>query len=68
MQKWIYYKLLDKKHQGAIVRTMGRKQEIYDLTQKKWVRTGIMLEYFSDESDTYDMYEEIDEKDVPFAA
>lgn len=68
MQEWTYYKLLDIKHQGTIVRTMGRKQEIYDSAKKVWVRTGIMLEYFSDESDTYDMYEEIDEKDVPFVA
>lgn len=59
-----YYKLLDKDHYGQIIKADGRKQYEYDLSTNQWVRSGIMLHYFSDESETYDMYEEISEKDA----
>lgn len=62
MSKWSYYRLLDTKHQGIVIRADGLYQERYYTENHKWVRSGIMLEYFCDESDTYDMYEEISEK------
>jgi|LGVF01.2.fsa_nt_gb hypothetical protein len=58
-----YFKLNDNKHKNVIVKADGRIQHRYD-KKKGWIRTGIMLDYFSDESDTYDMYEEIKESEA----
>jgi len=61
MNKWTYYKLLGDKHKDVIIRANGPRQERYYPDKGQWVRSGIMLEYFCDESSTYDMYEEISE-------
>jgi hypothetical protein len=58
-----YYRLLDPKHKGTIVRGAGKIQEQF-FPGKGWLRSGILLHYFSPESDTYDMYEEISEADA----
>ena len=67
MAEWIYFRLLDEAHRNMIVRAKGREQEMYDAEKKVWLQTGILLHYFSDDSDRYDMYEEIAEVDVPEA-
>lgn len=58
-----YFKLLDPKHENVIVRANGRIQHEF-VKGKGWVRSGIMIEYFCDESDTYGMYEEIAEQEA----
>ena len=59
-----YYRLLDSEYNGLIVRANEKVQQYYDAQSKKWINTGIMLFYFSDESDTYGMYEEISENEI----
>lgn len=44
--KIVYYRLLDKENKNTIVKSEGRKQFIFNPTSKKWVRTGLMLDYF----------------------
>lgn len=56
-----YYRLLDPAHENIIVKAEGRVQYEYE-KEKGWVRSGIMLHYFSDESPTYGQYEEISEE------
>ena len=58
-----YYRLLDKENNGTIIKIENKNQYEFDLL-KGWVLTSIMLKYWSDESDTYDMYEEISEKEA----
>ena len=58
-----YYRLLDPKHKNTIVRAEGRSQQQH-IPDKGWVESGIMISYFSDESDTYGMFEEISEADA----
>lgn len=58
-----YYKLLDNAHLNMVVKADGRVQHEY-IKGQGWVRSGIMLEYFCDESDTYNMYEEISEQEA----
>lgn len=58
-----YFKLLDPKHENTIVRAEGRSQQQH-IKGRGWVESGIMLHYFSDESDTYDEYEEISEDEA----
>lgn len=53
-----YYRLLDPKNKDTVVRAEGRSQQQF-IKGRGWVESGIMITYFSDESDTYDMYEEI---------
>lgn len=59
---YTYYRLLDSEYNGLIVRADDGLQQYYDQDTKGWVDTGIMLFYFSDESDTYGMYEELTEE------
>lgn len=59
-----YYRLTDNQHLNRIVKAEGRKQYIFNENERKWVRSGIMIQYFSDESDTYDMFEEITEEEA----
>lgn len=63
MAKPTYYKLLDNAHLNTVVKADGRVQHEY-VTGQGWVRSGIMIEYFCDESDTYNMYEEISEQEA----
>ena len=57
-----YYKLTDKENNGVIIKTEGRRQYRFDRL-KGWIPTSVMLKYWSDSSDVYDMYEEISEKE-----
>lgn len=59
-----YFRLLDRKNRGIIAKADGRIHHEYDREKKEWVRSGVMIEYFCDESDTYGMYEEITEKEA----
>lgn len=56
-----YTRLLDASHRGQIVKSVGRKSYEYDPSHG-WVRSGILLHYFSDTSDTYGMYEDVSEE------
>jgi hypothetical protein len=58
-----YYRLLDPQHKGTIVKTEDKSQYQFELG-KGWIRTGIMLDYFFPESDTFDQYEEITEDEA----
>lgn len=53
-----YYKLLDLQHLNAVIRTKGPIHEEY-VKSKGWVRSGLLMEYLCDESDYYELYEEI---------
>ena len=59
-----YVRLTDFKNRGTIVRCNGRIQHRYDTKTKEWVRSGILMEYFCDESPLYDCYEEISEEEA----
>ena len=59
MKKWTYFRLLDNNHKDVVVRADGPNQEEYDPNKREWVWSGIMIDYFSDDSDTYNMFEEI---------
>lgn len=59
-----YVVLTDNKNRGIIVRCNGRIQHEYDREKKEWIRSGILLEYFCDESPLYDCYEEISEEEA----
>jgi len=56
-----YYRLLDPKRKGTIVKTDGNEQYLFD-PKTGWIKTGVMLEYFWPDSDIYDRYEEISEQ------
>ena len=58
-----YYRLLDKENNGTIIKIDNQSQYEFD-SLKGWVLTSVMLRYWSDSSDTYDMYEEISEKEA----
>jgi hypothetical protein len=55
-----YFKLLDKENYGIIVRAKGRDQHEYS-PGRGWVKSGALIQYFNDESEFYDLYEEISE-------
>lgn len=57
-----YIKLLDPEHLGTIVKSIGRTSYIYKNGQ--WIRSGILVHYFFPESDLYDQYEDIEEKEA----
>jgi hypothetical protein len=58
-----YYRLRDKEKYGTIVRAIGADNEEY-VPGEGWKRSGIMIRYFCDESDYYDLYTEIPEKEA----
>lgn len=58
-----YYLLRALPHEGAIVRTNGAVHEEY-IPDTGWVRSGILIQYFNDESDYYNLYEELTEDDA----
>ena len=53
-----YYKLLDNENFNTVVRACGENQEEY-IHGEGWVQSGILMEYFCDESPLYGLYEEI---------
>lgn len=58
-----YFRLLDKKHKGTIVRTEGKHHERY-YPDRGWVRSGILMSYFWPDDELYDYYEEISEEEA----
>lgn len=58
-----YYQLLSPKHKGIIVRADEAHHQKYD-PDRGWVDSGIMIHYFSDESDFYGNYVEISESEA----
>lgn len=59
-----YVLLIDKENFGTIVRCNGRKQFEFDKEKGSWVRSGILLDYFTDSSPLYEMYKEISEEEA----
>ena len=57
-----YVRLTDREHLNNIVRCRGENWERY--VDGEWKQTGILIEYFCDESPLYEMYEEISEKEA----
>jgi hypothetical protein len=55
-----YVRLLDKTHKNEVVMLDGKDHRRY-IKDRGWVQSSIMIGYHCDESDTYDMYEEITE-------
>ena len=62
MRNWEYVKLLDRSHKNQVVRADGVFQQEYE--DGKWIRSAILLDYYTDISPLYDMYEEITEKEA----
>lgn len=58
-----YFRLTDRENKGMILRAEGSYVQSYRIG-RGWVRDGIMIRYTFPESDTYDMYEEIDEAEA----
>lgn len=58
-----YYLLTDNDRRGTIVRTEGRIHHRYDKI-KGWIRSGVLMEYFNDDSPYYDSYNEITEEEA----
>ena len=58
-----FYKLIDLPSYGTIVRTNGASQQMF-VKGEGWVDSGIMIRYFCDESDYYNLYEEISEQEA----
>lgn len=58
-----YYRLLDKKYNGTIVKKNSKTCEefYYNFKTMRWEPIGIMIRYFWPESETFEMYEEITE-------
>ena len=59
-----YYKLKDTIRKGMIVRADSSEAQYRFVPEKGWVRSGVMLHYFSPESPTYDLFEEISEQEA----
>lgn len=53
-----YVRLMDNAHKDIVVRCEGRHWQQF-VAGVGWKETGILIRYFSDESDLYEMYEEI---------
>lgn len=58
-----YIKLLDAAHYNMIARGDENIWEIY-VPKKGWQKTGLLIDYFCDKSDIYDMYEEITKEEA----
>ncbi|MDR2615505.1 MAG: hypothetical protein LBC28_02890 [Oscillospiraceae bacterium] len=58
-----YWKLIDAEHCGVLVRTSGEYHERF-YPGSGWTRSGILIKYFSDESDYYELYEKITEAEA----
>ena len=55
-----YVVLTDSEHKGTVIRCNGRLQYVYK--NGEWVRSGVLMEYFNDESPLYECYREITEE------
>lgn len=49
---------------GMIVRAHNGYQEYYDKDKNEWIKTGVLMLYFCDESEVYDLYEDISEEEA----
>jgi len=58
-----YYVLDDFANRGTIVKADGRIQYEY-VKGSGWVRSGILIDYFCDESPVYDSYHTISEDET----
>lgn len=58
-----YVTLTDRGRNGTIVKCDGRIQHEY-VKGKGWVRSGVLMEYFCDESPLYELYREIPEEEA----
>ena len=61
-RNWKYIKLLDRNHKNQVVRADGRFQQEYE--DGKWIRSAILLDYYTDTSPLYNMYEDITEEEA----
>lgn len=55
-----YYKLIDEENMNIVVRGEGESQQAY-IKGRGWIESGILMEYFCDESPFYNEYEKISE-------
>lgn len=60
--KKTFYRLLDSDYFGTIVKVFGKDVFRFDRELKDWKETGLMILFYSDESDKYGLYEEITEE------
>ncbi len=60
--KYEYVTLIDNRRRGTVVKCNGRLQ--YEYKNGEWVRSGVLMEYFNDESPYYDLYKEISEEEA----
>lgn len=59
-----YIKLLDEINYGMIIKAEGRKQYRFIFGLNEWKRTGILLEYYTEESDKYEKLIEVSEEEA----
>lgn len=59
-----FFKLIDKENYNMVIKADGRKQYRYIYGKDEWIRTGLLLEYHSEKSSKYDLYEEISEEEA----
>lgn len=61
-----YFKLNDSNYNGMIVKKdrETREEFYFDTKNKSWKSISIMIRYFWPESDTFEMYESLSEKQV----
>lgn len=57
-----YIVLTDAAHNGTVVRCNGRLQ--YVRKNGEWIRSGVLMEYFNEESPLYEHYREITEEEA----
>lgn len=57
-----YFLIIDADYAGMVVRSDGTIQERFDLVSRKWIRTGILLQYQWPDSEKYGLLEEITEE------
>ncbi|MBL1225377.1 hypothetical protein [Enterococcus sp. BWR-S5] len=57
-----FYRLLDSDYFGTIIKVSGKNVFRFDLELNDWKETGLMILFYSDESDKYELYEEISEE------
>ncbi|WP_442759841.1 hypothetical protein [Enterococcus italicus] len=63
---YTYYKLTSLDYNGTIIRinTENHHEDYFNTKEKVWKPIGIMIRYFSPDSDIYEMYEELPKKEV----
>lgn len=60
--KFKYVVLMDNIRKGTIIKMSGRKH--YRYSDGEWKRTGIMTDYFIDDSPVFELYKEISEEEA----